>query len=137
MSYLAPRTLSELEFSIGNCWSFSSSTFGVRGNTSLVLTGTGNITPGEPFNDRVIEDQRAYTARYMTNGDRTRLSDEILYYLTKGAHVVAYVTAGGEYAINNEAFTRRQLRRVAAGIVRAIERIPAVYGDEITDRVAA
>ena len=131
MSYLYPRTLAELERAIGSYWNFGSRQFNLQGNTSHVLSSAKHITPGEAFADKVIADQEAYTARYMTNGDRFRKPEEVLYYLTSGSHVVAYVTAGGEYAINNELFTPQRLRVVAKGITHASKRAGIVFGDEL------
>lgn len=132
MSYLSPRTLAELERAIGSYWNFSSRQFNLQGNTSHVLSSAKHIIPGEAFADKVIADQEAYTARYISpNGDRTRKPDEVLYYLTSGSHVVAYVTAGGDYAVNNEVFTPQRLRVVVAGIVHASKRAGIVFGEEL------
>lgn len=131
MSYHCPRTLSELERAIGSYWSFSSRQFNLQGNTSHVLSSAKHITPGEAFADKVIADQEALTARYMAGQGRTRKPDEVLYYLTSGSHVVAYITAGGDYAVNNEVFTPQRLRVVVAGIVHASNRAGIVFGDEL------
>lgn len=131
MSNHNPRTLTELQTAIGSYWAFSSSHFNLQGNTSHVLSSARHITAGEAFADKVIRDQEAFTARYMASGDRTRKPEEILYYLTSGSHVVAYVTAGGEYAVNNEVFTPQRLRVIVSGIVHASNRAGAVFGDEI------
>lgn len=131
MSNHSPRTLTELQTAIGSYWAFSSSQFNLQGNTVAVLSSAKHITPGDAFADKVIKDQEAYTARYMSGGDRTRKPEEVLYYLTSSSHVVAYVTAGGEYAVNNEVFTPQRLRVVVAGIARASQRAGAVFADEV------
>jgi len=131
MSNHNPRTLTELKTAIGSYWGFYSSQFNLQGNTVAVLSSAKHITAGEAFADKVIADQEAYTARYMAGEGRTRKPEEVLYYLTSSSHVVAYVTAGGDYAVNNEVFTPQRLRVVVAGIVHASHRAGVVFGDEI------
>lgn len=130
MSYNAPQNLDEIEFSTTHGWSFTSARFSLSGHTSAVLSSTKHLIPGA-FANKVIEDQRDFTARYMETGDRTRKNSETLYYVTSGGHVVAYLTAGGDLAIDNERLTPAQLRAIHRGLVAQIERNFIVYKEEL------
>ncbi len=129
MSWNAPQNLNEVEFSTAHGWSFTSTRFGLSGHTSAVLSSTKHLAPGA-FADKVAEDQRNFTARYMSTGDRTRKDNETIYYVTRGAVVVAYLTTGGEFAIDNELLTKAQRLAIHRGLVAQIERNATVYADE-------
>lgn len=129
MSYNAPATLAEIEFSTAHGWSFTSARFRLAGHTSHVLSNTRHLIPGA-FANKVIEDQSAYTARYMAGEGRTRLADEVIYYVTRGAYVVAYLTNSGEFAIDNEAVTSAQRSAILRGLISQTERNVKLYADE-------
>lgn len=129
MSYNAPQNLNEIEFSTAHGWNFTSTRFGLSGHTSHVLSSTQHLAPGA-FADKVAEDQRNFTARYMTSGDRTRKDSETIYYVTRGAVVVAYLTTGGDLAIDNELVTKAQRVAIQRGLIAQIERNVTLYAEE-------
>lgn len=129
MSYNAPQNLDEIEFSTAHGWSFTSARFGLSGHTSQVLSNTRHLSPGA-FADKVAEDQRDFTARYVSTGDRTRKDHETIYYVTRGSVVVAYLTTGGDLAIDNEQLTKAQRLAIHRGLVAQIERNVTLYAEE-------